>query len=463
MTSRSGRFTPELLLDRLRRLPATSRYWVGFSGGADSTALLEALSEVQHELNAAIHAVHFNHGLQREADGWQTHCANYCKKKAILLKLQPLNFLVGKNNSVELQARQARYQAVSKLLNQGDIYLTAHHADDHAETLFLHLMRGSGLDGLAGIPALRELGSGFVARPMLGFRRQDLEDFLRSREIDWITDPSNLEDTADRNFLRNDIFPRLESRWPGITRRLNQSARHVADASDTLSRLLGQKFGILLADPITLPLKPFLELTQAEQALVLRQWVKNGGAGTPPPRQRLEEFLSQLASSSHASSQPEICWGNWLIKRYDRFLWLQEADFSQPCPSLGWNSSRCLDLGPDFGSILLSGSLPASPPAWEVGPRKEGASMAIRFSGPRKKPKDLLRACGVPTWLRSAVPMLYRDGQLEAIGDWLPGAGFRHWLEENQLSYRWEPTHPLLRKLQSVSVQCLATSEYAHE
>ena len=89
--------------------------------------------------------------------------------------------------------------------------------------------------------------------------------------------------------------------------------------------------------------------------------------------------------------------------------------------------------------------------------------MAVRSGGPRKNAKDLMRACGIPPWLRQAVPMIYRNDELQAVGDWLPGAEFASWLSKIGLSYRWQPEHPLLRKLQSVSVQCLSTSEFKNE
>ena len=167
----SGKF----LLDGLRRLPRPEKYWVGFSGGADSTALLQALHEVRDALPAPLHAVHFNHGLQEEAAGWQRHCRSFCRNRNIPFHAEKLEIRRTERASLEEEARNSRYRAVAGLLGEREMYLTAHHAEDQAETLFLNLMRGSGVEGLAGIPPLRGLGAGWVARPMLDVHREELE------------------------------------------------------------------------------------------------------------------------------------------------------------------------------------------------------------------------------------------------------------------------------------------------
>ena len=209
----------------MTRLPKAPMYWVGFSGGADSTALLHALHDCREELQTPVHAIHFHHGLNPGADGWQDHCHDFCQQRHINFTSRKLKIKPASGTSIEEESRNLRYQAVKKLLQPGDIFLTAHHADDQAETLFLNLMRGSGIDGLAGIPHIRKLGQGWVARPLLNTRKSALENYLGKRNIEWQEDPSNKENTFDRNFLRNSLFPQLENRWPGVVRRLTRTSR----------------------------------------------------------------------------------------------------------------------------------------------------------------------------------------------------------------------------------------------
>ena len=450
------------LLQRLATFPTPPRYWVGFSGGADSTALLVALSELAPDLAAEFHAIHFNHGLQTAADDWQAHCLSFCAERSIPLFIQQLELNVTPGQSPEEQARHQRYAAVEKLLGDGEIYLTAHHADDNAETFFLHLMRGSGMDGLAAIPPLRKIGKGWVARPLLEFRRQDLEFFLRQRNISWLQDPSNLNPAYDRNYVRNSLFPDLDKRWPGVVKRLNQTASHARDFTTVLAGLLASRHGNIILDNHTLALEPFIGLDPELQAMLLRQWLRDQEI-ISPPKQRLREFLNQLNTSEQAGKQPELRWARQLIKRHGKALWLHELPCPDQCPTRFWASGMNLDLGTDFGQIHLSGNPADIPDGWEIGPRRKGARMTQHTGGPRRKLKELMRECGLPPWLRSAVPVLYWQGEVAALGDWLLSARLQHWLSDSGLVYTWQPNHPLLCKLQSVSVHSLDQAESLDE
>ncbi len=235
MKQQPANFTTRLLLDRLARLPDTEKYWVGFSGGADSTALLQALYECRPRLEAPLQAVHFHHGLQDGADAWQSQCEAFCRERDIPFHSEKLEISQVGNSNLEEESRNGRYRAVGQLLGKGETYLTAHHAEDQAETLFLNLMRGSGVEGLAGIPGLRTLEKGWVARPLLDFHRADLEHFLKDRQLDWLTDPSNADTIFDRNYLRQELFPLLEKRWPGVVNRLSRTARNARITSTAMA------------------------------------------------------------------------------------------------------------------------------------------------------------------------------------------------------------------------------------
>ncbi|MGH8035197.1 MAG: tRNA lysidine(34) synthetase TilS [Lysobacterales bacterium] len=397
-----------------------------------------------------MHAVHFNHALQAGALEWHNHCMAFCEKRQIPFHAEQLDLKAQDGQSPEGRARHHRYTAIQRLLGEGDIFLTAHHADDNAETLFLNLMRGSGIDGLAGIPRLRKMGLGWVARPLLDFRRSELEQFLRQRNVDWIEDPSNRNPQFDRNFLRNIIFPELEKRWPSLVPSVNQTARHARQITATLAGLLEKHYHNLALDDFTFALPPLLGLGPDLQSVLLRRWITDQDIVTPP-RRRLLEFLHQINASAAKNTHAELRWSSWMIKRHGQTLWLHPVPGPGTCPSRCWKTGTVLELNPDYGEVSISGAK-AVPEGWQIGPRKTGAQMSLQENGPHRKLKELLRLGGVPPCLRDSVPVLYWHDEVAAVGDWLISPRFRQLLAELDSGYHWSPRHPLLRKLQSVSV-----------
>lgn len=433
------------LLTSLARLPHATRFRVGFSGGADSTALLTMLCELGGRCPAPIAALHFNHGLHPLADEWQVHCEQFCSNREIPFHAVRLEVPFDSGGSPELAARRARYTALGALLGAGEIYLTAHHANDRAETLFLNLMRGSGIDGLASIPALRRCGAGWVARPLLEFARQDLERILSERNISWLEDPANRDPASDRNYLRHDLFPELERRWPGLAGRLARTADQARRTMDAIAADLDARHGHLILDSGTLAAGALLRLPADLQALLIRHWVRGSGLA-PPPYARLTEFLRQLCAPAAAARAVELRWDGWQIKRHRDFLWMHPCPFPSPCPEQRWTRGEKIDLGGGFGSLYL-GAARAQLGPLEVGPRRRGARMRLHANGPRRPVKDLLRECGVPPWLRDSIPVLYREGEPLAVGDWALAADFRDWLDGHDAEYHWHPEDELLRRV----------------
>jgi tRNA(Ile)-lysidine synthase len=442
-----GLFGSGSLLSLIQQLPQTPRYWIGFSGGADSTALLLAMHRCRDRLHAPIHAVHFHHGLNPGADSWLDHCRHFCQKRDIPFSSRTLNISPAGGTSTEEESRNRRYQAVSELLGNEETYLTAHHADDQAETLFLNLMRGSGVEGLAGIPELRNLGNGRVARPLLRWHRAQLEAYLLHHQVEWLNDPSNLDESFDRNYLRHNLFPMLEARWPGLVKRLTRSARMARQTSDALAVFINTHSGDLLGDKHRMPLGPLLQMDRPMQALVVRQWLRRQEI-VGLPEVRIHEFLSQLAGSSE-NSQAEVRWGQWQLKLYRQFIWLQDVSNLTACTRQAWTEGMNLELGECAGNLQLHGNPLNLPSGWEVDSRRDGGKIRLRTQGKRQTLKELFRLSGIPPWMRASIPVLYWDGEAVAIGDWVLAGRMKSWLELNRLEYRWQPSDSLLVELRS--------------
>jgi tRNA(Ile)-lysidine synthase len=440
-------FNSQDLLNSLARLPTPRKYWIGFSGGADSTALLQAIHECQEQLAVPIHAVHFHHGLQSEADAWQTHCETFCSERDIPFLSRRLEIDRSSKNSPEEESRNSRYRSVAEILGDAEMYLTAHHAEDQAETLFLNLMRGSGIEGLAGIPVLRNLENGWVARPLLDRNRPELEHFLEQKNIPWLTDPSNADTSFDRNYLRQELFPVLEQRWPGLGKRLFRTARNARITAGAMAMFIESQSGDLIRDRLKMPLQKLLELEPEMQTLILRQWLRRHEVPVLPEA-RLLEFLDQLAGSQLTSSA-EVQWADWMIKRYQRDLWLHRRNPFLACPEKKWKNGMMFDIGPDSGALRLIGETTAIPASWKVRARKGGDRIRMVPNGPSYKIKELFRAAVIPPWLRSGIPVLEWDGEPVALGDWVIGHRLEGWLFENDLKYQWRPSDPVLGRVRT--------------
>lgn len=447
MSTASSGLSVDRLLDSLSRLPTPGRYWIGFSGGADSTALLQAMHEGRDRLPAPLQALHFHHGLQQQADEWLEHCRSFCAERDIPYVAERLEIETGTRSSPEESSRNSRYRAVARLLGRGEMYLTAHHAEDLAETLFINLMRGSGIEGLAGIPILRNLDHGWVARPLLEMRRQDLESFLRERGIGWLTDPSNADTSFDRNYLRQELFPLLEQRWPGMVRRLSRTARNARISAGAMAMFIEGQSGDLIRDRFKMPVHKLLELEPEMQTLILRQWLRRHEVPVLP-EQRLREFLQQLAEST-PESEAEVQWEDWQIKHYQLDLWLHRRNPELTCPDLPWREGATLDLGPACGQLTLRGGSSTIPEGWRVRPRQPGDRIRLRPQAARQKIKQLFQATNVPPWLRPGIPILEWDGEPVALGDWVLGHRLQTWLAENDLEYRWSPADPVLIRVRA--------------
>ena len=212
----------------LAGLPADTPLCVGFSGGADSVALLSLVAD------RPVTAVHIHHGMRgAEADRDAAFCRMFCEERRIPFVLLTVD-VPGKKQrgeSDETAARRLRYAALTEWMKQNGVplLLTAHHADDQTETVLMNLMRGAGTRGVSGIPACRPLGEGLlVARPLLLTTKADILTYVQKNGLPYVTDSTNEKDDCRRNRLRHTVLPALLAVNPDATRQFSLSAAHLA-------------------------------------------------------------------------------------------------------------------------------------------------------------------------------------------------------------------------------------------
>ena len=183
---------------------------VAFSGGMDSTVLLHACHHYALTSGHTIKALHVDHQLQKHSSDWQRHCQRFCAALEIKYDSVQVDTRAFADNGPEGSAREARYQAFSEHLQAGEVLLTAHHADDQVETLFLRLLRGAGNKGLVGCVDHRQLGSGQLLRPLLEVSQQTILCYAEGHHLEWCDDPSN-EDPAFMRVRMRQAAPDLDA------------------------------------------------------------------------------------------------------------------------------------------------------------------------------------------------------------------------------------------------------------
>lgn len=209
---------------------------VGLSGGADSVALLCVLLKLRETLGiATLSACHVNHNLRGEESQRDAHfCQALCDRLGVPLVIKNVDVAsyCAKNGcGTEEGARILRYEALQNLNPDAKI-ATAHTLSDNAETLLLNLTRGAALEGLCGIPPVRDN----IIRPLINCTRTEVEHYLQTIEQDFVTDSTNLTNDYKRNRVRHELMPLLKALNPAF----EQAARRTTDALRADKALLGQ-------------------------------------------------------------------------------------------------------------------------------------------------------------------------------------------------------------------------------
>jgi tRNA(Ile)-lysidine synthase len=424
----------QAVLAILAKLPSPpSGLLIAYSGGRDSTVLLYALAQCREGLPLPLRAVHIDHGLQAAAAAWGDHCAEQCQGLGLPLQRLMVDARPRQGESPEAAAREARYAALRELVGEQECVLSAHHRDDQGETLMLQLLRGSGPRGLAAMPGHLPLGRGHLLRPLLGFTRAELAAWALEQGLDWIEDPSNQDQDLDRNFLRHQVLPLLESRWPAVERTLARAANHQQDSVELLDVLAAEDLArVGDGETGTLYAAGLAALSPARARNLLRYWLRRHGL-RPPAAVVLERVLLELLPAA-GDRNPVVHWHGGEVRRFrGRVYALRPQGLLTSPEERHWDLVRPLTfVGGLLNATRVRGrGLRASActdGVW-VGSRQGGEACRPLGQTHRRRLKELIRQAGIPPWERERLALVHIDGCLVQVvglcidGEWVAGPG----------------------------------------
>lgn len=444
------------LLRNANLLRPGERLGVAVSGGADSVALLHLLLELREELGCVLCIAHFNHQLRgRVSDADEKFVARLAAKHG-------LEFLVASENiaaktkrergNLEDVARRARYAFFERLVQEGRLarVAVAHTADDQAETVLAHILRGTGLAGLGGIHPT----SGVVVRPLLGIRRADLRAYLRGKRQSWREDASNRDTKRMRARIRQKLLPLLERNFqPATVEHLCQLAelaredeayldgqatrreRDLSLATQNATRLalpdlLGEPRAIQarLLRRIVDHLKPRtgqLSAAHVDTILALAEHPDSGKSLQLPGGVEVRRESQALVFLPSAKTEPPDH-GKTAAREYAYEVDLRAGQAELPIVELHCRLHlRVIDWPPEGRETNTTGAvLDRERLCVPLVLRNWGPGDAMRLLGHRKRHKlaRLLNEIGVSRWEKTSWPVLTTGGQIA----WVRGLGAAH-------------------------------------
>jgi len=362
------------------------------SGGADSVALLFGLYLLKDKLDITLEAAHFNHHLRgEESDRDEAFVRQLCDRYDIPLHLGRAQVKPGKKG-LEAAARDARYGFLQTL--PGKI-ATAHTADDNAETVLMHLVRGTGLKGLGGIMPV----NGRIIRPLLSVTRRDVEDFLNEYYVNHIEDSSNHSDDFLRNRIRHHVMPLLQLENPLLAQNLSQMALRLRLDEEYLSSQAE------LQQPIRV--SHLKQMHPALRCRVLEQFLK--AEGVREPEQSHLASVDALLFSDRPSARANLPGGVTVSRCYDTLVVLREEaplpETVLTCPGetrisgyrVKVEPARAIINTPDTFTVSAAGTI-------TLRPRKTGDE--IRLPGGTRSLKKLFIDRKIPASKRMHIPVI---------------------------------------------------------
>lgn len=410
---------------------------IGLSGGLDSCVLLDILYQIRQTKvpSLQLQALHVNHQISPHAQEWAFFCQSKCDKYHIPCEIVTVNCTRQGGESLEEVARLKRYAAY-RTHPEACIAL-AHHLDDQVETFFIQLLRGSGLQGLSGMPLARTLdGTQQLWRPLLMISRDTLAHYAHTQKVSWIEDESNQNTIYLRNFFRHDILPLVEKRIPAYRQIIARTQKHLQEAHTILETLCQEDFEhFYTAEKKALDIfafQAFLAVRPQRARHALRTLL-NQLLIRPLNTQQFEELIKQL-KHYHAESHLTIEYHTTCLMAYQKWLYFLPrtpfllTDLTTWGTTWNWTTHPTLhvpELHIDFTFEQLTYAdakqhyaphflcdLTKIPTVFDLKMRLGQETLKLAPNRPRRTLKQHYQSAKIPPYFRTRIPLLYAETQL---------------------------------------------------
>jgi tRNA(Ile)-lysidine synthase len=359
-------------LDFFRTL-GMQKILVGCSGGVDSMALLHICKEYSTINKIEVRAIHINHGVQSLNDEWENKVLGWCG--ALGINTSVVNLNMGSCSNMEENARNLRQSSVDSIIKENEWFLTAHHANDQAENMILALTRGGGHSALSGMNEISNIKNYISAKPLLSLTKDNITSFCKDNEIDHVSDPTNFESIHDRNFIRNNIIPLLESRWPNFVESANTSSLNIKNVSLIIDDMAdGNSEELFLSD---------LSSPGYKSNEVLRSWLKKRFKKSP---------------------------GNNII---NSIITLSKSQDGQILNHKGFHIGIWKNT---IFDLSLNRTLETPPPKFDQLKYQDQLPQSIMIGGVNKKLKKIFKKFSIKPWDKAIAPFYFLNGELISVG-----------------------------------------------
>ncbi|MES2104685.1 MAG: tRNA lysidine(34) synthetase TilS [Pseudomonadota bacterium] len=411
----------------LAGLPVQQGIAVAYSGGLDSSVLLQLAQNFCAARNIGLFAFHVHHGISPNADSWLSHCEAEAARCAAVFDARKVQIDPAAKDGIEASARTERYRALGTMCqaHQVQLLLTAHHQDDQAETLLLQLLRGSGVAGLSGMdkynqaPKLLGTDTVTIGRPLLEVTRQALLDYGTSKDISFVEDESNADPRYARNALRLRVMPILSEISPGFAERLARSAQHAQSAHRMLLELAGQDYRSCACDG-GLDMNKMQGFGDDRIDNLLRFWLSTTGVRMPTTA-RLAEMRKQLFAA-RADARITVSHDGLGIHRYESKIYASRDLPTNAQPAMPrdfqWQGEEAIRF-PEFnGSLYFEPAEFGLEPEWL---KRQNLTLRLREGGeriklgPNRPTRDIkshYQTLRIPFWQRQRLPFVCAGKEL---------------------------------------------------